>query len=72
MEMQKIMEMLVEMKATADAEREEMKAYQEDLLARMNHQTKYLLSHINQSMQNLPEATKIEQDPGMMQSVEEH
>jgi hypothetical protein len=47
-----------------------MKAKQEDLLARMDHQTKYLLSHINQSTQNLPETEKIH--PGMMQSVEEH
>jgi hypothetical protein len=61
-------------KAEADTEemlvklKEEMKANQGDLLARMDHQTKYLLSHINQSTQNLPETAKIH--PGMMQSVE--
>jgi hypothetical protein len=38
MEMQKIMEMLVEMKATADAEREERKADQARMEANMDSQ----------------------------------
>jgi hypothetical protein len=123
MEMQRIMEMLVKMKPTADAEREERKANQEDLLARMDAKqaemkadqarmetkldsnqermaklearmdakmdsnqasmTKFegkMEDIMERQMKHLMLATwnthtevkKIEQDPGMMQSMEEH
>jgi hypothetical protein len=49
-----------------------MAAIQSELEETIKHQMQHFLSYVYESTQNLPEATKIEQDPGMMQSAEEH
>jgi hypothetical protein len=53
MSIQQIIEILVKAKADTKADKEESRQANYDLLARMDHQTKDLLSHINPSTQNL-------------------
>jgi hypothetical protein len=65
-------ELLAEISARMDANMTKMAAIRSELEETMKHEMQHFLSYVNESTQNLPEATKIEQDPGMMQSVEEH
>jgi hypothetical protein len=65
-------ELLAEISARMDANMMKMAAIRSELEGTIKHQMQHFLSYADESTQNLPEATRIEKDPGMMQSVEEH
>jgi hypothetical protein len=49
-----------------------MAKLEEKMEETIEHQMKHFLLYVDGSTQNLPEAMKIEPDPEMMQSMEEH
>jgi hypothetical protein len=65
-------EFLAEISTRMDANMTKMVAIQSELEETIKHQMQQLLSYVDKSTRNLPEATKIEPDPEMMQFVEEH
>jgi hypothetical protein len=65
-------ELLAKISARVDTNMTKMTAILSELEGTIKRQMQHFLSYVDERTQKLPDAMKIEQDPRMMQSVEEH